>query len=113
MRRVGARIALIPVDCEDASAARAMHRERVFSNRRPIPAGGTGEITITPRGWQLHGIARAPYHGPTARRDGDGFQQGVRNGERCAIDVEDDAVVRDPDDAIPCAPAEAAVHVEP
>jgi hypothetical protein len=109
---VGSRIEFRPVDREHASAARAAHHERVSSNRRPIPAGRTGEVTIPPRGWQFHDIARARDHGPTAWRAGDGFQPGVRDGERRAIHVEDDAVVRGPDDAIPCAPAEATIHIE-
>src|SRR5207249_8834096 len=81
------------------------------ARRRAVPAAGTGEVAITPVSWEAYRIAGAEHDGPAPRWDGDGFQQRARQRDRRSVHVEHDALVGDPNDAVPRAAAQPAIYV--
>src|SRR2546430_9996768 len=104
-------IELIPADRIHAPAPWTAQRERMPARRRAVPAAGTGEVAITPVSWEAYRIAGAEHDGPAPRWDGDGFQQRARQRDRRSVHVEHDALVGDPNDAVPRAAAQPAIYV--
>ena len=104
-------IELIPADRVHAPAPWTAQRERMPARRRAVPAAGTGEVAITPVSWEAYRIAGAEHDGPAPRWDGDGFQQRARQRDRRSVHVEHDALVGDPNVAVPRAAAQPAIYV--